>query len=93
MSMVVAWLLFPVVLLAVCGGCGLLVERVGGFRLPGALVPSVGFGTLIVLGTALTYKSATTRPAMIVAPPSSSPCSSRKRARIRSNQASFSPMK
>src|ERR1700716_3676355 len=59
MSMVVAWLLFPIVLLAVCGGCGLLVERVGGFRLPGALVPSVGFATVIVLGTALTYKSAT----------------------------------
>src|SRR6267143_918717 len=59
MSMVVAWLLFPVVLLAVCGGCGLLVERLSGFRLPGALVPSVGFATLVVLGTALTYESAT----------------------------------
>src|SRR5437660_827312 len=59
MSMVVAWLLFPLVLLVVCGGCGLLIERVGGFRLPGALVPSVGFATVIVLGTALTYKSAT----------------------------------
>src|SRR6266849_1458687 len=70
MSMVVAWLLFPVVLLAVCGGCGLLVERVGGFRLPGALVPSVGFATVIVLGTALTSKSATAglaTPAVVVA--------------------------
>lgn len=60
MSMVVAWLLFPVILLALCVGSGLLVERLGGFRLPGALVPSVGFGTIVVLGTALTYRSATT---------------------------------
>src|SRR2546423_3925976 len=59
MSMAVAWLLFPLVLLAVCGGCGLLVERLGGLRLPGALVPSVGLATVIVLATALTYKSAT----------------------------------
>ncbi|MDX6674266.1 MAG: hypothetical protein QOH11_1684, partial [Solirubrobacteraceae bacterium] len=51
MSMVVAWLLFPVILLAVCVGSGLLVERLGGFRLPGALVPSVGFATVVVLGT------------------------------------------
>src|SRR5258707_4097727 len=59
MSMVVAWLLFPAVLLAVCGGCGLLVERLGGLRLPGALVPSVGVATVIVLATALTYRAAT----------------------------------
>src|SRR5256885_15579605 len=69
MSMVVAWLLFPVILLAVCVGSGLLVERVGGFRLPGALVPTVGFATVVVLGTALTYRSATTSlatPAVVV---------------------------
>src|SRR5436190_3543376 len=58
MSVVVAWLLFPVVLLAVSGGCGLLVEYLGGLRLPGALVPSVGFAAVIVLASALTYKSA-----------------------------------
>jgi hypothetical protein len=70
MSMVVAWLLFPIVLLAVCGGCGLLVERIGGFRLPGTLVPSVGFATVVVLGTGLTYKSATAglaTPSVVVA--------------------------
>src|SRR2546423_3333512 len=70
MSMVVAWLLFPIVLLAVCGGCGLLVERVGGVRLPGALVPPVGVATVVVLGTALTYKSPTVglaTPAVVVA--------------------------
>ena len=32
-------------------------------------------------------------PASTIAPPSSRPCSSRKRARMRSNHGSFSPMK
>src|SRR5207253_1061505 len=56
---IVAWVLFPVVLLAVCLGCGLAVERVGGWRLPGALLPSVGLALIIVTATLLTYQAST----------------------------------
>jgi hypothetical protein len=57
--MVVAWVLFPVVLLAVCLGCGLLVERVAGWRLPGGLLPSVGLALVIVAATLTTSREAT----------------------------------
>jgi hypothetical protein len=66
---VVAWLLFPLALLAVCVGCGLAVERVAGWPLPGGLVPSVGLAMVIVAAT-LTTDRATTAPlttAVIVA--------------------------
>src|SRR5947209_1399033 len=56
--MVVAWLVFPLVLLAVCLGCGLLVERLSGWTLPVALLPSVGLATVIVIATLPTQKSA-----------------------------------
>lgn len=59
--MVVAWALFPLVLLAVCTGCGLAVERVAGWELPGAILPSVGLALVIVAGT-LSTDSATTAP-------------------------------
>ena len=42
MDLTVAWLVFPLVLLALCLGCGLLVERLTGTPIPGALVPVVG---------------------------------------------------
>jgi len=59
--MIVAWLLFPLVLLAVCLGCGLAVERVAGHRLPGAVIASVGLALVIVTATLLTYKGSTAR--------------------------------
>ncbi len=59
--MIVAWALFPLVLLAVCLGCGLGVERVAGWRLPGALLASVGVVLVIVTATHLTYKDATAK--------------------------------
>jgi hypothetical protein len=40
-------------------GCGLLVERLVGFRLPGALIPAVGFALIIVCGQFLTLADAT----------------------------------
>jgi hypothetical protein len=57
--MIVAWAVFPLVLLAVCLGCGLLVERIAGWRLPGALLPSVGLALIVVVATLTTYKAAT----------------------------------
>jgi hypothetical protein len=56
---VVAWLLFPLVLLVVCVGCGLLVERVAGWRLPGLLIPSAGLALVIVAATLTTSLRAT----------------------------------
>lgn len=46
-----AWLLLPVVVAAASYGLGLLVERLAGLRLPGALVPPVGLAALIVVAT------------------------------------------
>lgn len=57
--MIVAWALFPLVLLAVCGGCGLAVERVAGWRLPGTLICSVGLALVIVVATLMTYEAGT----------------------------------
>src|SRR5450755_2524205 len=57
--MLVAWLLFPLVLLAVCVGCGLTVERIAGWEVPGAVLPSVGLALVIVATTLTTSYSAT----------------------------------
>ena len=52
--MVITWVLFPLVLLAACMGCGLAVEWVGGWRLPGGLLPAVGLALIIVVATLTT---------------------------------------
>jgi hypothetical protein len=57
--MAVAWLLFPLVLLAVALGCGLLVERAAGRRLPGALLPSLGLALVVVAAELCTDRRAT----------------------------------
>lgn len=59
--MVVDWALFPLVLLAVCLGCGLLVQRAGGWRMPGALVLPIGLA-LVVVVSSLTTSRAQTAP-------------------------------
>jgi hypothetical protein len=59
--MFVAWVLFPLVLLAVSLGCGLAVERVAGWRLPGAVVASVGLALVIVVATLTTYSGTTAK--------------------------------
>ncbi len=56
--MFVAWVLFPLVVLVVCLGCGLLVERLAGWALPGPVVPSVGLA-LVIIAASLTTTSAT----------------------------------
>lgn len=57
--MVVAWVLFPLVLLAVCLGCGLTVNWASGGALPGALILPVGLALVIVAATLTTARSAT----------------------------------
>jgi hypothetical protein len=54
-----AWLLFPLVLLLVCGGWGLLVDALADSRLPGALIVPLGAATVIVIAGILTAFDAT----------------------------------
>jgi hypothetical protein len=55
----VAWVVFPLVLAALCGGAGLLVNVICRGRVPLALVPMTGFATLIVASQFLTLSEAT----------------------------------
>ena len=59
MDVTVAWLAFPLVLLALCLGCGLLVERLTGAPIPGALIPVVGLALIIVIAQFLTMFDST----------------------------------
>jgi hypothetical protein len=57
-SFLSAWLLFPVLLLFVCTGGGLLVARLSGNALSGVLLLPVGFGLAVsvcALGTSITW--------------------------------------
>jgi hypothetical protein len=62
-----AWLLFPVVLGLVCGGWGLLVEALADVRLPGALIVPLGAASVIVVAGILTAFGATAPAATPVA--------------------------
>ena len=57
--MIGAWLLFPVVLLVLALGCGLLLERLAGIRIPGALLVPAGLAVVIVAGHFTTATDAT----------------------------------
>lgn len=59
MSLFAAWLIYPLVLLALCAGLGLLVDALGGRRLPGVLIAPVGFAAVIVVGQFTTWSDAT----------------------------------
>ncbi len=48
LTFAVAWLVFPALLGAVTLGCGLVLERVAGVRLPFALLPPAGLATAVV---------------------------------------------
>lgn len=49
MSFLVVAFLFPLLLAVLASGTGLLVQLAGGFALPAALIPIVGFGAMIVI--------------------------------------------
>jgi hypothetical protein len=66
MDLTIAWALMPLVLAALCGGCGLLVERLAAIRLPGALAFAVGFATIVVVAQPLTLWDATAELAVPV---------------------------
>jgi hypothetical protein len=48
--LVIAWLVLPLVLTVLALGCGLLLERVAGIRLPGALVLPAGLAVVSTVG-------------------------------------------
>ncbi len=54
MDLVVAWLVFPVVLVALATGWGCAVSRLCGVRLPGELVPPLGFAAIVVVSGLVT---------------------------------------
>jgi hypothetical protein len=58
-DLLVAWLLFPLLMLALCAGTGLLVDRLTGRRLPAPLVVVAGFAVIVVVGQFLTLADAT----------------------------------
>lgn len=59
--MLLSWVLFPAVMLAVWAGCGSAVARVVPGRVPNALVLPVGFATTIVIASSATASNATAR--------------------------------
>jgi hypothetical protein len=66
----VSWVVFPLVLVALCFGCGLLLEACVGRRLPGALLAPAGFAVVVVLAGILTSRGETASlatPAVVVA--------------------------
>ena len=50
MSMFGAWVLYPLVLLVLCAGLGLLVDVICGKRLRGALIPPLGLAAIVIVG-------------------------------------------
>lgn len=57
--MFVSWLLFPLVLAALCLGCGLLLEAAVGRRLSAALLAPAGFAVIVVIAGLLTARGET----------------------------------
>lgn len=68
--MFASWLLFPLLLAAICLGCGLLLEVLVGRRLPGALLAPAGFGFVVVVTGIFTARGETASlatPAVVLA--------------------------
>jgi hypothetical protein len=59
LSIFAAWVVYPLILLALCAGLGLLVDALGGRRLPGALVAPAGLAAIVVVGELTTATDAT----------------------------------
>ena len=70
MSLFAAWVLYPLVLLALCLGVGLGVDLLCGRRLPGALVAPAGFAGIVIIGLFTTWDAGLaplTVPAVLLA--------------------------
>ena len=51
MTLTLAWLVFPLLLVLLCVGTGLLVERIAGAGVPTALVLPLGLSVIVVVGS------------------------------------------
>ncbi|MDQ3607374.1 MAG: hypothetical protein M3459_00500, partial [Actinomycetota bacterium] len=58
MSLLAAWVLYPLALGALCLGLALALERLAGWRLPGALLLPAGLATVVALSRLITESSA-----------------------------------
>src|SRR5438105_3866042 len=86
-ALLVCWLAFPFVMSALALGCGLLVERAGGARVPGVLLAPVGFAAIIVIAGFFTLSDATAEfatPAVVIAAIAGLATAAGDRERIRS---------
>jgi hypothetical protein len=61
MTLFIAWIVFPLVLVVVSAGCGLLLEVASGMELPGALLVPAGFSVVIVASQFPTLWESTAR--------------------------------
>lgn len=59
MSLVLAWVVFPAVLVLLATGCGLLLRLLSAWPIPGPLVPGAGLALIVVLTSFLTMFDAT----------------------------------
>src|SRR5436309_8612572 len=59
MTLIVCWVVFPLVLGLVGLGCGLVLEALAGVRLPGVLLPSAGLAMVVVVVHFTTLSDAT----------------------------------
>ena len=69
MSMLIAWVVFPLLLAAVSLGCGLALERAAGFRFPAGLVVPLGLAVVVALAALTTAADLTaelTAPVVIL---------------------------
>jgi hypothetical protein len=64
MSLLVPWLLFPLVLSVLSLGCGLLLERISDLRLPRALILPSGFAIMSLVAELATISAATAQLAV-----------------------------
>jgi hypothetical protein len=69
-DLLACWLVFPLVLVALCLGCGLLLDAAAGRVLEGALLVPAGFAAVLVLAQLATWQPATAKlatPLVVVA--------------------------
>ncbi len=59
MTLLSAWVFFPLLLAVLCLGCGLLLEALVGRRLPGALLAPAGFAAIVVVAGIFTSRGET----------------------------------
>ncbi|HEY7812550.1 MAG TPA: hypothetical protein VIC62_04890, partial [Nakamurella sp.] len=64
MSLLVPWLVFPLVLGALCLGCGALVARLAGLRARAELLLPLGYAAIVVVAGFLTWIPGTARLAL-----------------------------